>query len=67
MDKELLMLYGARQAVLQMIDKGSCAFAKKLENGTWQTIEWADICNFLTEIIDKYKAESEDKNGQTRN
>ena len=50
-----------------MIDKGSCAFAKKLENGTWQTIEWADICNFLTEIIDKYKAESEDKNGQTRN
>ncbi len=60
MDKELLMLYGARQAVLQMIDKGSCAFAKKLENGTWQTIEWADICNFLTEIIDKYKAETED-------
>lgn len=61
MDKELIMLYGARQAVLQMIDKGSCAFAKKLENGTWQTIEWADICNFLTEMIDKYKPESEGK------
>ncbi len=60
MDKELLMLYGARHAILQIIDKGSCAFAKKLENGTWQTIEWADICNFLTEIIDKYKAETED-------
>ncbi len=60
MDKELLMLYGARQAVLQMIDKGSSAYAKKLENGTWQTIEWANICDFLTEIIDKYKAEAEE-------
>ncbi len=61
MDKELLILYGARQAVLQIIDKGSYAFAKRLDDGTWQTIEWADICNYLTEMIDKYRAESEDK------
>lgn len=40
MDKELLMLYGARQAVFQIMAKGSDYFAKKLEDGTWQTIEW---------------------------
>ena len=60
MDKELIMLYGARQAVLQMIDKGSCAFAKRLEDGTWQRVDWVDVCNFLTEMIDKYNAETED-------
>lgn len=61
MDKELLMLHGARQAVLQMIDKGSCAFAKRIDDGTWQSIEWVDICNYLTKMIDKYKTESEEK------
>lgn len=60
MDKELLMLYGSRQAVLQMMSKGSCSYAKRLDDGSWQTIEWADICNYLTEMIDKYKAESEE-------
>lgn len=59
MDKELLMLYGARQAVLQIIDKGSCAYAKRLDDGTWQTVDWADICNYLTDMIDKYKADKE--------
>ncbi len=59
MDKELLILHGARYAVGEMLNKGSCSFAKHLEDGTWQTIEWADICNYLTEMIDKYKAESE--------
>ena len=59
MDKELLMLYGARHAVLKILDKGSCSFAKRLDDGTWQSIEWADICNYLTEMIDKYKAGSE--------
>ena len=61
MDKELLMLYGARHAVLQIIDKGSCAFAKRLDDGTWQTVDWADICNYLTDMIDKCKGESEEK------
>lgn len=42
-----------------MINKGSCAFAKRIDDGTWQSIEWADICNYLTKMIDKYKAESE--------
>lgn len=53
-----MMLYGIRQAVLQIIDKGSCAYAKRLDDGTWQTIEWVDIYNFLTDIIDKNKAEN---------
>lgn len=53
------MLYGARHAILQMLDKGNCSYAKKLDDGTWQTIEYADICNYLTEMIDKYKAETE--------
>lgn len=60
MDEELLMLYGARRAVLEMMGKSSCSYAKRLDDGTWQTIEWADICNYLTEMIDKYKAESEE-------
>ena len=59
MDKELLMLYGARQAVLQILYKGSCSYAKRLDDGTWQTVDWGDICNYLTDMIDKYKAESE--------
>lgn len=59
MDKELLILYGARHAILQMLDKGNYSFAKKFDDGTWQTIEYADICNYLTEMIDKYKAGKE--------
>ena len=61
MDKELLMLYGARHAVLQIIDKSSCIFAKRLDDGTCQTVDFADICNYLTDMIDKYKAEGSDK------
>lgn len=63
MTKELLILHGARYAVIEMLNKGSNSFAKHLEDGTWQTIEWADICNYLTEIINKHKAESEVNNG----
>jgi hypothetical protein len=59
MDKELLMLYGARHAVLQIIDKGNCSFAKKQDDGTWQAVDWVDICNYLTDMIDQYKAEIE--------
>ena len=61
MDKELLMLYGARQAVLQILYKGSCSYAKRLDDGTWQTVDWAEICNYLTDMIDKYKADTEDQ------
>lgn len=59
MDKELLMLYGARHAVLKMLETGNCSFAKKMNDETWLTIEYADICNYLTEMIDKYRTESE--------
>jgi len=59
MNKELLMLYGARHAVLKMLEAGNCSFAKTLDDETWLTVEYADICNFLTEIIDKYKVDKE--------
>ena len=55
------MLYGARQAVLQIINKGSCAFAKRIDDETYQTVDWADICNYLTDMIDKYKVEGSEK------
>ena len=54
----MLMLYGARHAVLQIIDKGSCSFAKRLDDETWLTVDYVDICNYLTEMIDKHKEES---------
>ena len=61
MDKELLMLYGARYAVIKVLDSGGKWFSKTVENDK-QLVEYADICNYLTKMIDKYKAESEDVN-----
>ena len=55
MTKELLILNGARYAVGQMLEKGSSQFAKRLEDGTWQTVEWADICNYLTAKIGEHE------------
>lgn len=60
MNKELLMLYGARYAILKLMEKGSCCFAHRLEDGKYQMVEYADVCNYLTEQIEKYKGESED-------
>lgn len=59
MDKELLMLYGARHAVLQIMDKGNCVFAKRLDDGTCHSVDFVDICNYLTDMIEKHMAESE--------
>ena len=59
MDKKALMLYGARHAVLEIMSKGSCSYAKRLDDGSWQTIDYADIANFLTEMIDNYNTETE--------
>lgn len=59
MDKKALMLYGARHAVLEMMGKGSRSYAKRLDDGSWQIIDWYDISNYLTEMIDKYKTEKE--------
>ncbi len=59
MDKKALMLYGAKHAVLEMMGKGSCSFAKRLDDGSWQTIDWADIADYLTEMIDNYNTETE--------
>ena len=60
MDKELLMLYGARNAVLRILERGSMSFAKRINDEKWQIVEWADIVNYLSDMIDKYKAESEE-------
>lgn len=60
MDKELLMLYGARNAVFRMLEKGSTSFAKKLYEDNWQTVAWIDIANYLSDMIEKYKAEVRD-------
>lgn len=63
MDKELLMLYGARHAVLKMLESRNCSFAKNLGDGTWLTVEYVDICNYLTDMIDKYKADRSVEDG----
>lgn len=60
MDKELLMLYGARNAVIKILNNGGKWFAKTVENDDIQTVEYADICNYLTEMIDKRNTESEE-------
>lgn len=56
MDKKLLMLHGAKYAVLKMMSNGSCLFAKKINN-SWQTINWSDIEDYLDKMIDEYKVE----------
>ena len=59
MDRELLMLHGARYAVLKLLDKGGVNYAKRLD-GSLQMIKWTDICDYLTEKIDNYKVDKED-------
>lgn len=61
MNKELLMLYGAVYAVLRFMNNGSHAYAKRLNNGKWETVEWVNIYDYLTDLIDKYVTESEDE------
>lgn len=56
MSKELLMLYGARFAVLETMKQGGKAFEKDIGDNTYQRVEYADVCNYLTDMINKYKA-----------
>jgi hypothetical protein len=55
MEEKELILYGARHAVLKMLEKGNCMLVVKSEDGTHQSIEYEDICNYLTEEIEKSK------------
>lgn len=55
MTEELLILYGARYAVQQMLKDCNVIFSKQLNDGTCQTIEFADICNYLSDKIEKVK------------
>ena len=45
------MLFGARQAVLQIIDNGGVTFQKDMHDGTLQSVSYVDICNYLTKLI----------------
>ena len=56
MDNDILMLYGAAHAVSILMNKGSHAYAKKDKyTGKWVTVDWADIYDYLTDLIDKYE------------
>jgi hypothetical protein len=51
-DNELLILYGARHAVIEILENNGKYYMKSLEDGTL-CVEYADICNYLTEQIEK--------------
>ncbi len=59
MDKEILMLHGARYAVSKLIEVGSCSFAHKI-NEKWQTVEFTDIYDYLTEKINEHETGNEE-------
>lgn len=52
--EELLMLYGAKFAVLQMRDK-SDKYGRKNTDGKWETVKWDAICKYLDNKIDEFK------------
>ena len=61
MNKELLMLYGARHAVLQMLKDGNISFSKQMVDGSCQTVDLTEICNYLFNMIESCK---ENDNGR---
>lgn len=61
MNKKLLMLYGAAYAVLRYINDNSTVYSRKSDNGKWISVAWVDIFDYLTDLIDNYKEEKEDK------
>ena len=54
-NRELMILYGARHAIMHMLKQGNYSFAKAMDDGSWQTIDYVDILNALTEMIEDYK------------
>lgn len=58
MTKELLMLYGARYAVLEVMKHGGRTFSK-IMGDTWQDIQYAEICNYLTDKIKEQQEEND--------
>lgn len=62
MNKKLLMLYGAAYAVSSFIKDDSKAYARKDITGKWQSVDWFDIYDFLTDLIEANKEKEGDDN-----
>ena len=52
--EELLMLYGAKFAVLQMREKSN-SYGKKNTDGKWETVKWDAIYKYLDNKIYDFK------------
>lgn len=52
MNEELLMLYGAIYAVTNIMDQGSKSYSRRAPNGKWVVVDWVDILDFLTDLIE---------------
>lgn len=50
-DEELVMLYGARYAVSEMMKNDSVQYARRLEE--WHFVEWQEIYYYLTRLINE--------------
>ena len=61
MNEELLMLYGAAYAVSRYMNDGSKAYARKDITGKWRSVDWVDIFDFLTDLIEANKERDEEE------
>lgn len=52
-EEELTMLYGARYAVSERMKNGSVQYAKRLNYDEWHFVDWQDIFDYLTKLIDE--------------
>lgn len=55
-NEELLMLYGARYAVSEMMKNASIQYARRLDDD-FHFVEWQDIYYYLTRLINKLENE----------
>ena len=60
MNRELLFLHGARYAVMQMLKDGQYFFSRQMEDGTCETVDFADICDYLFGKIEEHKEQTDE-------